>query len=213
MKILMAFLVLALGAAAAHGFYQDLALADGTVLPNVFITRVEPDSLSYLHGQGVIRLYFHELSEDIRRQFNYDPEIAATYTYYTQQIQDEWLQRQTEAARLEAAEHQKRLDEIQEKESALKSKGAAKSTNLKLMHVRDDGSWLCRTFVLEKATGSRGRAQYVKKFDESQILVEGLPPTMADNDEWRGRIYEVGVQQLPSDRGPIRTLRQYKVLP
>jgi hypothetical protein len=166
-----------------------------------------------MHGQGVTKFYFHELSEDIRRKYNYDPVMAITYWYYTQQAQQEWEQRQLEAARIEAEEHQKRLDEIKLKESALKGQGAARTTNLKLMQIQEDGSWLCRTFKYEKGGFTLGRANYVKQFEESQILVEGLPPDMADNDEWRGRIFEVGIHQVKSERGPIRTYRRYKVLP
>lgn len=198
---------------AAHAFFEDLVLVDGTSYTNVFVTRVEPDGLSFMHGHGVTKYFFHELSEDIRHKYNYDPVMAITYWYYTQQAQQEWEQRQLEAARLEAEEHQRRLDEIQLKESALKSHGGPKVTNLKLMQIQEDGSWMCRPFKYEKGGFTLGRATYVKKFEESQILVEGLPPNMADNDEWRGRIFEVGIHQIKSERGPIRTLRKYKVLP
>jgi hypothetical protein len=109
-------------------------------------------------------------------KYNYDPVMAITYWYYTQQAQQEWEQRQLEAARLEAEEHQKRLDEIQLKEAALKSQGGPKVTNLKLMQIQEDGSWMCRPFKYEKNGFTTGRATYVKKFEESQILVEGLPP-------------------------------------
>ncbi len=208
--IILGMLVLAAG---AHAFYEDLTLADGTVQTNVFITRVEPDGLSYMHGQGVTKLSFQELSEAIQRKYNYDPEIAGVYTFYTQQLQAEWIQRQEDAARLEAEERQTRLDEISETEAALRSKIGARPTNLKLLQIQEDGSWLCRTFRLVKGGFTPGKAKYIQQFDESQILVEGLPATMADNDEWRGRIYEVGIQQLKSGNGPIRTLRKYKVIP
>jgi hypothetical protein len=197
----------------AGAYYEDLFLEDGTPYTNVFVTRVEPDGLSFMHSHGVTKFYFHELSEDIRHKYNYDPVMALTYWYYTQQAQQEWEQRQLEAARLEAEGRQSRLDEIQLREAALKSKGGPKVTNLKLMQIQEDGTWMCRPFKYEKGGFITGRATYVKKFEESQILVEGLPSTMADNDEWRGLIFEVGIHQIKSERGPIRTLRKYKVLP
>ena len=40
-----------------------------------------------------------------------------------------------------------------------------------------------------------------------------IPKVMLDNDEWRGKIYETGIQQLKSDNGAIRTLRKYKAAP
>ena len=200
---------------AAQAFYEDLVLADGTAYPHVFITRVEPDGLSYMHDQGVTKFYFHELSEDIQSKFNYDPEAAAIYTHFTQQLQQEWILQQEEAARIAGEEQQSRLDAIHQKESALKSKGGPRFTNLKLIHIQEDGSWLCQTFTHKKNPGfNPGRAKYSKHFNESQILVEGLPVTAADNDEWKGRIYETGIQQLKSaEGGPIRTLRKYNVMP
>lgn len=200
-------------AVAAQAYYEDVVLADGTIRTNVFVTRVEPDGLSFMHGQGVAKFYFHELSEDVQKKYNYDPAIAAVYWFYTQQAQQDWEERQTEAARLEGEERQKRLDDIAEKENALRTQGAAKPTNLKLLQVQEDGSWLCRKFQLRKGGFTTGKAKYTKIFDESLILVEGLPPNLVDNDEWQGRIYEVGIQRLQSGKGPIRTLRKYKALP
>ena len=213
MKKIGTFLAALAVASAARGFYEDLFLADGTVQTNVFITRVEPDGLSVMHEQGVAKYYFHELSEDVQRKYNYDPALAAVYWYYTQQVQQEWNQRQLEAARQEAEARQTRLDEIAAEDAMLKSKSAAKATNLKLVQMQEDGSWLCRTFRFQKGGFTLGRAKFTKVFDESQILVEGLPPTVVDNDEWRGKIYETGIQQLKSDNGAIRTLRKYKAAP
>lgn len=200
-------------APSAHAFYEDLVLADGSVHTNVFITRVEPDGLSFMHEQGVTKFYFHELSEDVQKKYNYDPAIAAVYWYYTQQAQQEWDQRQTEAARIQSEERQRRLDEINAEEAALKSKSAAKPTNLKLMQMQEDGSWLCRPFKFRKGGFTIGRAKFVKEYEESQVLVEGLPPTLVDNDEWRGRIFEMGIQQIKSGTGAARTLRKYKAMP
>lgn len=197
----------------AHAFSEDLVLADGTPLTNIFVMRVEPDGLSYMHDQGVTKLYFHELAETIRQRYNYDPVMAVTYWYYTQQAQQEWEQRQVEAARLEAEEHQQRLDEIQLKETALQSKSFARTRHLKLMQILEDGTWLCRPFKYEKGGGTPGRAPYMKIFDETQIMVEGLPPDMVDNDEWSGRIFEVGIHQIKSEADAIRTFRKYRVIP
>lgn len=212
-KKIWIFLASLAAASAAHAFYEDLALADGTVQTNVFVTRVEPDGLSFMHAEGVAKFYFHELSEGIQRKYNYDPAIAAVYWYYTQQAQQEWNDRQTEAARHESEERQKRLDEIEKEDAMLRSKSAAKTTNLKLLQMQEDGSWLCRPFQFQKGGFTLGRAKYTKVFDDSHVLVEGLPPTVVDNDEWRGKIYETGIQQLKSDNGAIRTLRKYKAVP
>lgn len=213
MKKTVWFLGILATAVSALAFYEDLPMADGTVHTNVFITRVEPDGLSFMHGQGVTKLFFHELSEDIQRKYNYDPALAAVYWYYTQQARQEWELRQEEAARAEAEEREARLDAIRLEETEQKIKSEAKITNLKLVQMQEDGGWLCRTFQLRKAGFNLGRARFTKEFDESQILVEGLPNTLVDNDEWRGRIYETGIQQLQSGKGgPIRTLRKYKAI-
>jgi hypothetical protein len=196
-----------------HAFFETLSFADGTVFTNVFVTRVEPDGLSYMHDQGVTKVFFHELSEEIRQRYHYDPVLAVTYWYYTRQAQQEWEQRQLEAARLEAEEHQKRLDDIKLREDALKSSSTARTRNLKLLHMIEDGSWLCRPFKYEKGGFTTGRAQYHKVFEEIQIIVEGLPDSMADQDEWRGRIYEVGIHQIKPESGAIRTFRKYRVIP
>lgn len=203
------FLASAVGAPA---FYDDLILADGSVKTNVFITRVEPDGLSFMHETGVTKLYFPELAEPVQQKYNYDPAIAAVYWYYTQQVQKEWDLRQLQAAQTEAETRAQRLVEIEEEDTLLRAKAAAKNTHVKLVRMEQDGLWLCRTFSLEKGGFTRGRAQYKKVFSESQILVEGLPDNMVDNDEWRGRIYEAGIYQIKSEGSNIRTLRKYKTV-
>ncbi len=213
MKKTWMFIWLMAAASTARAFYEELATADGTFRTNAFITCVEPDGLSYMHGQGVTKLFFRELSEDVQRKYNYDPAIAAVYGYYTRKAQMEWSSRQEEAARVEAEERQKHLDAIRQEEDEQKIKSTAEITNLKLVQMQEDGSWLCRAFHRKKAGFTLGRAKFTQEFDESQILVEGLPATVVDNDEWRGRIYDVGIQQLKSGNGAIRTLRRYKVIP
>ena len=174
---------------------------------------MEPDGLSIMHEQGVSKFYFSELAAGLQRKYNYDPALAAVYWYYTQQVRQEWEERQAEAARLESEERQRRLEEIEQEDAQMRAIAAAKTTHLKLQQMQADGSWLCRPFHLEKGGFTPGRAKYTKVFDESQILVDGLPPDLVDNDEWRGRIYEKGIQQLPSDDGGLRTLRKYQALP
>lgn len=208
--ICMALIALA---TTTHAYFEDLILADGTILTNVFVMRVEPDGLSYMHDRGVTKLYFHELAEVLRQRYNYDPVMAVTYWYFTQQAQQEWEQRQQDAVRLEAEEHQKHLDEIKLKEEALRSQGAARIRNLKLLQMEEDGNWRCLPFTYEKGGVIPRRARDTKTFEETPIIVEGLPLNMVDNDEWRGRIFEVGIYQIQPISGPIRTFRQYRVLP
>jgi hypothetical protein len=73
-----ALTILALSASLALA--DDFKTNDGKEYKNATVRRVEPDGIVVSTKRGISKLYFPELSEDVRKQFHYDPQKAAAYT-------------------------------------------------------------------------------------------------------------------------------------
>ena len=58
---------------------NDLVAADGRVYRNVRVRRIEPDALTFHHDEGVTRVPFELLSEDVQRKYEYNSRAAAAY--------------------------------------------------------------------------------------------------------------------------------------
>lgn len=56
-----------------------LTLLDGTIYKSVKVNRVEPDGLLVSHQDGVARIPFERLPEDVRNLYGYGPVKAAAY--------------------------------------------------------------------------------------------------------------------------------------
>lgn len=65
--------------AAGNCFSADITTLDGKTYKDATVTGLEPDALHISFRQGVVRIPFVELPEDLRRQYGYDPLKAAQY--------------------------------------------------------------------------------------------------------------------------------------
>jgi hypothetical protein len=63
----------------ASALPDDFKTYNGKEYKNAKVTRVEPDGIVVATKQGISKLYFIELPEDVQKQFRYDPEKAAAY--------------------------------------------------------------------------------------------------------------------------------------
>lgn len=117
---------------AAHP--TEITTLDGTTYKGVTVQKIDPDGLTIAYapatgGIGAAKIKFKNLSEDLQRQFNYNPENAATYE--TQQAKglvalNAQRQREEKAAKLAVAQ-QAREDalEQQRKEELERQRQAA----------------------------------------------------------------------------------------
>jgi hypothetical protein len=99
--------------------YSSLALADdfktinGKEYKNAAVSRVEPDGLVIKFSGGIVKVPFTDLSEELRRKYNYEPEAAKAFAADVQQKQtDSYLQ--TEQAKREQTERAARRTPAQE---------------------------------------------------------------------------------------------------
>ena len=91
-----ALAALLLGAALTFVRAEDIKTLDGKEYKNVTITRAEPDGLVVRASYGIIKIFFTELSPDLREKYHYDPQAAAKYR---QQLEaDQRAREQTIAA-------------------------------------------------------------------------------------------------------------------
>jgi hypothetical protein len=58
-------------------FAEDLTTVSGKKYTGVTINRVEADGLAISHADGLAKVPFSDLSEDIRKKYGYDPQKAA----------------------------------------------------------------------------------------------------------------------------------------
>jgi len=106
MKTLPLLLILAVfaGRAAAKEKIQlaDLTLEDGTSLKDAVVLKVEPDGLRLEHHDGVSKVMFENLPEEVQKRFTFDREEAEKFRE----------EKETERATKAAGEHKARVEEI-----------------------------------------------------------------------------------------------------
>ena len=59
---------------------EDFKAIDGKEYKNVTVSRVEPDGIVLISSSGISKVYFTELSKEVRERFHYNPMKAAAYS-------------------------------------------------------------------------------------------------------------------------------------
>ena len=86
-------------------FADDLTTLSGKKYTGVTITRVEADGLAISHDDGLAKVSFTDLSEELRKKYGYDPAKAAKFN---EALNASAMQRQTaELAAAAAKEYEK----------------------------------------------------------------------------------------------------------
>lgn len=105
-SILRALALLYIGAASAAAAEQfSFTTRDGLVLEKVTFSRRSPDGVSFVTGEGVRKIAFENLPDDLQRRFDFDPTEAAEYRNRRQEAKTK--QRDT-ARRLEMKQRAER---------------------------------------------------------------------------------------------------------
>lgn len=90
----------------------DIRTSSGVTYTKCKITKTEPDGITILHSKGVAKIPFTNLSQDYKRQFNYNPSNATDYAEaMAKQHAEEW--KQNERNRAEATE----IEELRRKKA------------------------------------------------------------------------------------------------
>jgi hypothetical protein len=82
--------------------FNELKLEDGTILKAATVLRVDPDGLHVSHHEGVSKVKFENLPENVQKQFEFDREEAERFR----------LEKETAREALEATERKERVDAI-----------------------------------------------------------------------------------------------------
>jgi hypothetical protein len=88
---------------ASLALADDFKTINGKEYKNATLSRVEPDGLVIKFSGGIVKVPFTELSEELRRKYNYDPEAAKLFGADVQQKQAD-LYSQTERIKREQSE-------------------------------------------------------------------------------------------------------------
>lgn len=73
---------------ASLALADDFKTINGKEYKNATVSRVEPDGLVLKFSRGIVKVPFTELSEELRRKYNYDPGAARAFTAETQRQAD-----------------------------------------------------------------------------------------------------------------------------
>lgn len=120
MKTLPLLLLLAVfaGRAAAKEKIKlaDITLEDGTVLKDAVVLKVEPDGLRLEHHDGVSKVVFENLPDEVQKQFTFDREEAEKFRE----------EKETERATKAADEHKARVEEMIRQRREVQERDVAK---------------------------------------------------------------------------------------
>lgn len=89
---------------ATQIYADDITTLDGKSYQNVTVSRVEPDGLVLVTSDGIEKLPFTNLSEEVRKKYGYNPKQAAQYQQSVYQAN--LRAAEAKAATLEAAKKQ-----------------------------------------------------------------------------------------------------------
>jgi hypothetical protein len=74
-------------------FGEDIRLANGKVLKNAKVTKVEPDGLKIVHEDGVGKVPAELLPDELRAKYSFDPQKAKAFRKKTEEEQIEAAKR------------------------------------------------------------------------------------------------------------------------
>lgn len=181
---------------------RTITTLSGTTYTGVKISRSEPSALQIMNSRGVARIPFTDLPENIKEEFDYDPEKAADYERELAKMK---------AAKMEAqqkgAEEQRRIASLRE---------SAEKKTLYVMQITSDGALVnpqkSRAIASSSARVGGGGyvgASYIR--DRSRIyFVRNPPPDLVDNDKFEAWIVEDGTFSYTNTLGAQNTVKAYR---
>lgn len=78
------FRILLALALSSPAIAEDITLANGVVLKNAKITRVDPDGLRIMHDDGISKVSHESLTPELKAKYNFDSEKAESFRKQTE---------------------------------------------------------------------------------------------------------------------------------
>lgn len=213
MRTFLVLLVLAPWIAAA----TTITTRDGRAYQGVEVIRHEPDGITIRHSAGLIKLFFAELPQEIRDQYNADPVAAREYQRRQAMAERDYrsAQERSQQAMQRASLH--RDQDRTRRDAIQRSKIDVTGT---VMQVLPSGVLLRDVHVVETyqvqdpaSAGFRRHGwqtrQRLVKFPHSPILVAGPGVPSFDGARFSGTIYLSGRYQYADVLGSSRTVLRY----
>jgi hypothetical protein len=75
----LALVILCFASIASVALADDLQTINGKKYKNATVTRIEPDGVVIKFSAGIVKIPFTDLSEELRRKYNYDPQAAKQF--------------------------------------------------------------------------------------------------------------------------------------
>lgn len=106
--------ILLLLAITSPVFAEDITLANGSVLKNAKITRVDPDGLRIMHQDGIAKVPHESLPPELKAKYNFDATEAAAFRKQTEADQMEAQRRMRQEREMLRDQKQAALDKAKE---------------------------------------------------------------------------------------------------
>jgi hypothetical protein len=188
--------------------------AGGETYLDVRVSKSEPDGLRIIHKNGVAKVLFSDLPEDVRKAYNHDPGRAAEYAD---------LMRQAEEVKAQAAE----IKELERTRDTLRNHlTAEQERQLKQMEtmVKMDAHQLSRMGLLgtietahfsgtvEKAGSMQDHAVWTWANPVNAVLSGSSAQqatAVGDDFFWKGKAWRIGTISYTTVMGAERTVAHY----
>lgn len=165
----------------------EITTLSGKKYLNATLTRIEPNGISITHDDGLAKVSFADLSEELRKKYGYDPTKAAEFT-----------QTQQAAAAQRAAEN-KRQEKAQYIDKMMEEQGSYMMAAT-IRQMTDEGALVDATVTTKtvEATPWPG-----------PVFVYGIPRVHADGETWNGKVYLVGNYKYTTTTGASKTVKAF----
>jgi hypothetical protein len=181
---------------------DDLTTLSGKIYRDYNVTRVEPDGLSVTHHDGVAKISFSDLSEDLRKKYGYDSSAASEYARRVKE----------EATAYAAAKANAERDEAKLK----KVRPLGVSASVVISQVLPDGVLGEGTFFADagyKVHDEYGSREAGTFHGLGFIFVRTTTKGLADGETWSGTVWPAGTYRYGAVSGAGKTVRQYVTSP
>ena len=194
---------------------DDIKTTDGQIFKDATITKNDAIGVIISHSDGIARVTYDRLPEELRKKFNYDPKQAqaqadAERAAAMKRAQAAQAFEQQQAAVAADAAAGKALDQLA---IAIVGKVLSVSTNGILLTDATIGIPVMKDVVVER-NGLDGSPRYAKKpgidtiASKEPIFIYGVGG-LVDGDQYSGKVYPAPNYSYTSAIGAAKTVRAF----
>ena len=183
---------------------EDLTTVSGKKYTGVTVNRVEADGLAISHDDGLAKVPFSDLSEELRKKYGYDPQKAAQYQ----------AAMQAAAAQRAAAANAAAATQGQQQAQQKKIAEQSKEMRVEVIQVLPKGALVdpLRSEAIASASARIGGGGYVGtayRLSGKVAFVQGITGDVTDSKRFYIQAYRDGNYTYEDTSGAQRTIEKW----